>query len=160
MRNTEFLTRRIGRLADTLSTLKDRVRAAVAAELGQAVGQAVQDVLGEFVRGAVVDEPPPRAVDRNAWDDDDEDDDPPRPVAMPNSPEPPEVTDRWQHALAIGAGLARWWLARGGPAWVGGLVGLAAAIAAAYGGPLWQAGVRVLVLAAELAAHRPLHIPL
>ena len=157
MRNTEFLTRRIGRLADTLSTLKDRVRAAVAVELGQAVGKAVQDVLGELVRGDV-EEPLPRPVDRNAWDD--EDDDPPRPVAMPGSPEPPEVTDRWQHALTIGSGLARWWLARGGPTWVGGLLGLAAGIAAAYGGPLWQAGVRVLVLAAELAAHRPLPIPL
>lgn len=151
---TDYLAARLRRLTDTLVTLKDRVRQAVATELGTAVGDAVKDLLRVVVAGrpAPVPTPPPRSRstwgydpdERDEWDDqrdwsrrtsthadieDDEDDDPVRPpVAVTPCPA------RLPTALATGLATSNWLAARKVPAWAGVGLGVLAGVAAWCGG--------------------------
>jgi hypothetical protein len=168
---------RVRRLADTLGGLKDRVRAAVAGEAGRAVADAVRDLLTAALAGRT---PPPAdpyrpaypATPRPRWDDADDpdrdgwadredddrftpagrgrwrdaDDEPaPRPTAVP--PTPPA---HWPAAVALGAGVVRWWAARRVPTWAAVGVGLLAGAAALAGGPLARAGLALLAAACDL----------
>ncbi|WP_157469998.1 hypothetical protein [Gemmata sp. SH-PL17] len=70
---TKIVTTKLTGLAGTMAELKERVRIAVAGELGRAVGDAVRQV----VQAVVAERPEPPAARRppaSRWDDEDEDD--------------------------------------------------------------------------------------
>jgi hypothetical protein len=70
---TRIVTTQLTGLAGTMAELKERVRVAVAGELGRAVGDAVRQVVQAVVAGRT--EPPPvRRSPASRWDDDDEED--------------------------------------------------------------------------------------
>jgi len=157
---------RVRRLADTLAELKERARAAVAGEAGQAVGDAVRDLLTAALAGLLPaafadphrpgpggrwgDEGGPA---RDPWADrDDEDDwrDADREHRPTSGATSPAGVARWPAALALGAGVVRWWAARRVPTWTAVGIGLLAGAAALAGGPLARAGLALLAAAADL----------
>ena len=167
---TALVTEKLRTLAGVLDDLKERVRAALASELARAVSAAVRDVVQAVMTGRPgpvrhpLDDPyrrtphhPWRGEDRDPWDDDDRDrwdedrDDPdatvePTPSCDPDVPGRPAVTA----AVAAGAHVARWWLARRGT-WLGAVgLGLAVAVAGLTGGPAARIGLGVLAAVADL----------
>jgi hypothetical protein len=161
---------RLNRLSAVLVDLKERVRLAVASELGKAVGDAVRDLVSAVVRqgtGSPVEREPrgrgspvTRSHPHDQWDDDpdswDEDDEYPRsarPTDDPGSgthPKPEPPTSRWASAVTLGATVARWVVARRGPAWVGAMAGGLVLAGSLAGGPVLGAIVNVVHVAAEL----------
>jgi hypothetical protein len=164
---------RLNRLTAVLIDLKERVRAAVASELGKAVGDAVRDLVSAVVRhrlGAPLERearthhphPGRRHPQHDPWDEDDgteswdEDDESPRPVrpfddsgAGTHPPlEPP--ASRWASAVTLGASVARWVVARRGPPWVGAVAGGLVLAGSLAGGPVLGAIAGVVHVAAEL----------
>jgi hypothetical protein len=175
---TVLLTEKLRSLAAVLDDLKDRVRIALAAELARAVSAAVRDVVRAVMSGGdphpyrhPPDDPdgpgpfrPWRAEDRDPWDDDrdgwgeDRDDFDYRtdPGLAPSdkltddqdAPGRPAVTT----AVAAGARVARWWLARRGTLVGAVALGLAVALAGLAGGPAVRLGLGVLGAVADLVA--------
>ncbi|CAN5579351.1 hypothetical protein BH11PLA2_BH11PLA2_48650 [soil metagenome] len=165
---TEQFTRlardRLEQLSTTLTTLRERVRDAVASEMGKAVGEAIRDLLTAILNRQVprFATPPmplqPSAPSQSSsrWDDDDEpgwyDDlvpSTPRPFVEPVQPSPtvPPVD-----ALRLGVGLARWLLQRRMPIFAGLGVGIAAGLATLSNNPIVQTGLAVIAAASELFA--------
>jgi hypothetical protein len=149
---------RIRRLQATLLVLRQRVREAVATELGSAVGDAVKDVLSVLVRGRLAPVPSARPPVRKRWDDDpdpdpwdDEDEDEPsayrgarNPVPEPELPTPSATgssSARLPQAVAVGFAAANWLIVRKAPAWAGLGIGVIAGVVAWCGGPLLAAGL-------------------
>ena len=166
---------RLNRLTAILIDLKERVRAAVASELGKAVGDAVRDLVAAFVRhrpgsrvgrDPVVLTPRPRRrsphdpwdedneSDTESWDEDGEYSHAVRPIDHPSSgpsPQSPEPTaSRWATAVSRGASVARWVVARHGPAWVGAVAGGLVLAGSLAGGPVLGAIASVVHVASEL----------
>lgn len=160
------LTLRFAEAALALAGAKDRLRVAVAEELGRAAGSAIRDVLATGAGRA----PAPRSPyshrdswsderrwdERDPWDDDrrgyrdrydyDEPDDEPS-VSQPAGVPP---------ALAVGLGLWRWWLGRSGSWRVAVTLGLAGSFTAFLGGPSIRVILATLAAAAELLSPTPL----
>lgn len=156
-------------LAETLAGLRERVRAAVAGELGRAVGDAVRQVVQAVVAGRA--EPPRPRPPASRWDDGDDDDrdgwgrprDPwhdhrdegedgygrhtPTRHEAPAT-DPPAVSSSVSAAVAAGVFVTRWWLRRGTLLAAAGL-GLGVGLLGVAGGPLARAAVAVLAAAAE-----------
>jgi hypothetical protein len=165
-------------LAATIAGLKERVKVAVAGELGRAVSEAVQQVVQAVVAGRA---DPPRSEHRptsrhatqRGWDDADEDDagwsrplDPwdddhgendekdryhPRgaPVRHYDSPDTlPAVTT----AVAAGVYAAKWWVGRKGTLLAAVGLGLGVGLIGVIGGPVARTAVAVLAAAADLLA--------
>lgn len=149
---------RMNRLAGTLQELRGRVREAVAAETGRAVGDAVRDVLTTALAGR---DPPPRQRhgyggrdDRDRWDGDDEDGDEPFYDAGPGSWKGDEEavvrSRRWQAAVEGTAAAVRGWASRRVPGWVAAVVGLVVGAATLAGGTVARAVVALLGAAMDL----------
>jgi hypothetical protein len=160
------LALRFGELAVALASAKDRLRVAVAEELGRTAGSAIRDMLAASVGRSVVPRSSYSARDawddqrrwdeRDPWDDDrsryrdryeydESTEDPPdhRPAGVPP-------------AIVVGLGLWRWWLYRSGN-WRGAVaLGLAASATAFLGGPVIRAALVTLSAAAELLSPSPL----
>ena len=154
MKSIDYLADRIQRLGDTLSTLRRRVREAVATELGRAVGEAVQDVLRTVVAGSA---PAPSYAARSTdeYDDEPDWDDPPRRYSPPatriaNESTPP-VEDRLPTAVVTGLAAARWAAERRLPNWASAGVGIVAIAVAWCGGPVVHAVTSAIAAAADLA---------
>lgn len=166
---------RLTRLTALLVDLKERVRLAVATELGKAVGDAVRDLVTAIVRHrpgspperqARVQHPSDeRSRPHDPWDDErqddwtdreDEDDEYSRRCrsidedrSENRSPtEPPPSS--WASALTLGASVARWVVARRGPPWVGALAGGLVLASSFAGGPVLRAVAGVVHVATEL----------
>lgn len=153
------LTLRFGELALALAGAKDRLRVAVAEELGRAAGGAIRDMLSGPVRPLAVRPSYPR---RDNWEEDrrwgepdpwDEDRYEPSRPRYDTDEEPDEEVDHPRPGvpppLAIGLGLWRWWLTRG--SWRGAVtVGVIAGLTAVVGGPVVRAVLTTLAVAAEL----------
>lgn len=154
MKPIDYLADRIQRLGDTLSTLRRRVREAVATELGRAVGEAVQDVLRTVVAGSA---PAPAYSARTAdeYDDEPDWDDPPHRYATPATRIPnesiPPVEARLPTAVVTGLAAARWATERRLPTWASAGVGIVAMAVAWCGGPVVQAVTAAVAAAADLA---------
>lgn len=175
---TPLLRAHLSRLAGTIADLKDRVRAAVAGELGRAVSGAVQQVVQAVVSGRA---DPPRTVPPSTyyrpassrWDDeddgrwdrpgdpwaDDSDDDyhPGGRPAAPARPDAPQTGLTPAHtgvaaAVAAGVAAAKLWLARRGTALAAAGVGLGVGLLGVLGGPAARTAVAVLAGAADLLA--------
>ena len=123
---------RILQLTQTLTDLRERVREAVATEMGRAIGDAVRDLLAAVLhRRPSLPDPrswKPRASSRrpdrardDPWNDESEWEDPHHPdedLEEPDFPSPkpaPPVlspTTRWSTAVTMGAAVAHWGLQR------------------------------------------------
>lgn len=159
------LTMRFGELAIALAGAKDRLRVAVAEELGRAAGSALRDILTAGSDRALVARP---SYPRRDWDEDrrwgepdpwDEDRYEPARSRYEDD-EPDDEHDAPQTAgvpqpLAVGLGLWRFWLTRG--SWRGAVtVGIVAGLTAVVGGPVVRAVLTTLAVAAELLTPVPL----
>ncbi len=160
MTRLEFLVQRLRHLTDTLSTLRERVREAVATELGQAVGQAVQDVLQTLASGRT-NHLRPTAGSRSrsstataAWDDDsDRWDDESVAVRKPDATNSDKRhPNRCLAAVGTATRIWTWWRTQRGPAWMGLGLGLLAGAAAWTGGPLLTAGLSLAGATLDLLA--------
>lgn len=163
---TRLARDRLRRLADTLTTLRERVREAVAGEMGKAVSEAVRDLLTVLLARRVGETPAPPPAEpaapppRSRWDDDDDEDEeerwhrePVRPALSP-LPDDPTPSPAIAHAKAahVGLRLTAWLLHRKVPVLAGLGAGLAAGLAALSAHPLVQTGLAVIAAAAELLA--------
>lgn len=171
---TEVIRSQLTGLARTIADLKERVRVAVAGELGRAVSGAVQQVVQAVVAGRP--DPPP-AYHRprpDRWDDEDDGDRWGRP-RDPWAEDPDDEYDRdRRHAapvrhdappagppsadpgvtVAVAAGVyaARWWVARKGTWLAAAGLGLGVGLLGALGGPVARTAVAVLTATADLLA--------
>jgi len=154
---------RVGRLADTLATLRIRVREAVAGETGRAVGEAVRDLLAAALEGGLGSSRYQSPSQK--WDDDRdpwrEDEDvryvPTSPARWTDAEEKPTVKEqrakraaRWSAALAFASTVVRCWAARRIPAWVVIVIGTLAGVAAGTGGHLAHSGLALLAAVGDL----------
>ncbi len=166
-------------LAGTMANLKERVRVAVAGELGRAVGDAVRQVVQAVVAGNTKPPSAPRPA-ASRWDDEDDDDRdgwgrPGEPWAAGRDEEDDDY-DRGRGArrttpkrheapadvppTAVGAGVtaavaagvyvARWWLVRRGTLLAAAGLGLGVGLLGVIGGPLARTAVAVLAATADV----------
>ena len=162
---------RILRLTDTLSQLRDRVREAVASEMGRAIGDAVRDLLTAVLhRGSsplVNPTPPPRPSSSRYYEDQPEDpwnedpdwEEPHPPRSRPEEQEnplpesAPQSTARsWTTAVTMGAALARWCLQRKMPTLRSISLGIVTAVVTLSAGPILQSSLSALDIARDLLA--------
>jgi hypothetical protein len=176
---TEVIRTQLTGLAATIADLKDRVRAAVAGELGRAVSGAVQQVVQAVVVGRADPpwpEPPPayRRASPGRWDEKDEDDGghwgrpgdpwaddpddeydrdrrPTAPLRDGATPADPPPTDPGvTAAVAAGVYAARWWVTRRGT-WLAAVgLGLGVGLLGVLGGPVARTAVAVLAATADI----------
>jgi len=164
-------------LAATMAELKERVRVAVAGELGRAVGDAVRQVVEAVVAGNTKPTPAPRPA-ASRWDDEDEDDrdrwgrprDPwaagrdddddeydrgarrstPKRHEPPTDEPPTAVSVGVTAAVAAGVYVARWWLVRRGTLLAAAGLGLGVGLLGVVGGPLARTAVALLAATADV----------
>jgi hypothetical protein len=164
-------------LAGTMAELKERVRVAVAGELGRAVGDAVRQVVQAVVAGNTKPSAAPRTA-ASRWDEDDEDDrdgwgrprDPwaegpaeddddygrgarrtaPKRHETPSDEPPTAVNAGVTAAVAAGVYVARWWLVRRGTLLAAAGLGLGVGLLGVIGGPLARTAVAVLAATADV----------
>ena len=148
---------RLIHLTATLHHLQDRVRDAVATEMGRVVSDAVRDVLTAALRARLGESAPTRPDHRyraDPWSDDDADDwddDQPDPDESPRrTPPPPATASPWAAALSVGVLVAKWLWGHRVPLWPCMGVGVLAAAATLTGGPVVRASLAALAAAADL----------
>ena len=163
-------------LAGTMAELKERVRVAVAGELGRAVGDAVRQVVQAVIAGNTKPPPAPRPAasrwadedddDRDGWGRtrdpwvarDEEDDDydrgarrtTPTRHETPTDEPPTAVSAGVTAAVAAGVYVARWWLVRRGTLLAAAGLGLGVGLLGVIGGPLARTAVAVLAATADV----------
>ena len=132
-------------LGRTMADLKDRVRLAVAGELGRAVSRAVQQVVQALVAGQD-DRPSPS---QSRWDDDDDED---SDFGVSPPPVTPTVVVRSDLNSAVTAGVqaARWWMARQGTLVMAAGVGLGVGLIGVLGGPIARTLVAMTAVTADI----------
>ncbi len=144
-------------LTETLHHLKDRVREAVATEMGRVVSDAIRDVLTTALRVRAEEPPHPRPDHRyradqwsednpDDWGDDQQDPDP----AARRMPSPPAPPSSWAAALSVGVLVAKWLWGHRVPLWPCVGVGVLATVATLNGGPVLRASLAALATAADL----------
>ncbi len=174
---TGVIRTQLSRLAGTIAELKERVRTAVAGELGRAVAGAVQQVVQAAVAGRA-DAPRPefppayrRPAPPGRWDDEDDEDDDRwgrprdpwaddpddeydragRPAAPLRHDDPPPADPGVTAAVAAGVAAARWWVTRKGT-WLAAGLGLGIGLLGVLGGPVVRTTVALVAAAADVLA--------
>ncbi len=158
---TRLARDRLQQLASTLATLHERVRDAVASEMGKAVGETLRDLLTAILnRNATrTSRPPERHYEAASpssarhWSDDDDDwRDDRVPMSSPTftEPSPAPISPQPVDAVRLGFGLAHWLLQRRVPVLAGIGFGLAAGLATMSSYPLVQTALAVIAAATEL----------
>jgi hypothetical protein len=148
------LAEQVARLTLALVRLKERIREAVAHEVGKVVADAVR----HWVTAALQPLPDPdrwtgpEGPDRYdaGWDDEPEEWNR-EPAVMVRTPEPAAPPTRWAAALSVGAVATRWLIARRLPFVPSLGVGALAGVCALAGGPLVQSALAAASAAADLA---------
>ena len=149
------LTDRLVRLTQAFHQLKERVRDAVALEMGKVIAVAVRGWITSALQTRreplryAEPEYPSRYDD--GWDDSPEDWNAPEPEFVPQTVEPTTKPTRWAAALSIGMVTARWLIARRIPFAASLGVGVFAGACALAGGPLVQSALSTASAAADLA---------
>ena len=155
---------RLIHLTATLHQLKDRVREAVATEMGRVVSEAIRDVLTTTLR-VRAEEPsrprPDRRYRADEWSEDDADDwdddrsDPDSsPRRMPSPPAPPSG---WAAALSVGVLVTKWLWGYRVPLCPCLGMGVLATVATLNGGPVVRASLAALATAADLVSRTTPH---
>ena len=151
------LASRMTKLAGSLQELKTRVREAVAEETGNAVGEAIRDLLATVLAGRHsphrLYRPPGDWEEREGWDEDNQtfyatrswQDVNDRPPVVKASP---QLTA----ALASGSAAIRSWASRRVPGWLAAIVGVLVGLATLAGGTLARAGIAFLTGSLDLVA--------
>lgn len=177
---TGVIRTQLGGLAQSIADLKDRVRGAVAGELGRAVAGAVQQIVQAVVSGRADPprpEPPPayRRPSPGRWDDEEDDrwgrshdpwaDDPADDFDRNRDRmERRSTSDRPEHspaerpradpgvAAAVAAGVfaARWWLVHKGTLLAAVGLGLGVGLIGVLGGPVARTAVAALAATADI----------
>ena len=146
---------RLIQLTETLHHLKDRVRDAVATEMGRVVSEAVRDVLTTALTVRREEPSRPRAAhgswtedDPAAWEEDEREDAELSP-SLPASP--------WATALSVGVVAAKWLGTQRVSVWpcIGG--GVLATTAMLSGGPVLRATLVAVATAWDLVARTQSH---
>ena len=149
---------RMDGLTSSLTTLRERVRQAVAGELVKVVAEALRDLLQAIlirdarpVAPAAPHSSSPTSTSR--WDDDEDEEwyEEPRSSPSPVYVHPQPANSRVE-ALRTGVGITTWLLHRKVPLFAGLGLGLAAGFAALSTHPLVQTVFAVAAAAAELIA--------
>ena len=155
---------RLIHLTETLHHLKDRVREAVATEMGRVVSEAIRDVLTTALRVRAEEPSHPRPDHRyraDQWSEDDADDwddDRPDPDPSPRRmPSPPAPASPWAAALSVGVLVAKWLWEHRVPLWPCLGVGVLVTAATLNGGPVVRASLAALAAAAELVNRTQAH---
>ena len=152
---------RLIHLTATLHHLQDRVRDAVATEMGRVVSEAVRDVLTTALRVRPGEPAPTRPDHRyqtDRWSENDADDRSDPDPSSRRTPSPPAPASPWAATLSVGVLVAKWlWGHRVplGPC-VG--VGVLAAVATLTGGPVVRASLAALAAAADLVNRTHSHV--
>jgi hypothetical protein len=148
---------RMDGLTSSLTTLRERVRQAVAGEMAKAVAEALRDLLQAILirdaRPVVLESPPQSQPSAGRWDDDEDEEwyEEPR-TALPPRYVPPTPANSRVEALRTGVGITTWMLHRKMPLLAGLGFGLVAGLAALSTHPLVKTGLAVAAAAAELIA--------
>lgn len=177
--NTSLVKQRVGKLAESLTELKVKVRAALAGELASAVGNAVRDVLVIALIDRMIapsrsspqrhtgwrddeyDRDRDRWEDRDPWSERDEYGTQHGTYKREERDEDEEVkpsrTVPAVAAVAVGVNVGRWWLARKGSMVAALGLGALATALGVTGGPLALAVIAAAtdLLTAESALVRP-----
>jgi hypothetical protein len=146
---------RLVRLAESFHQLKERVRDAVATEMGKVVADAVRDWITTALQGRLPTRfrPPetegasPRYSD--GWDDDDHWDHDEPPDEVPEQPPEPKVSS-WAAAFSLGFVAAKWLIVRRLPLIPSVGAGVLFGAFALVGGPLVQASLAAASAAGDL----------
>ncbi|CAN5346244.1 hypothetical protein BH11PLA2_BH11PLA2_52330 [soil metagenome] len=160
---TESFTRlardRLQQLSTCFITLRERVRDAVASEMGKAAGEAFRDLLTAVIsKSTIAYRAAETPSDDHRWDEDEEPHwhDEPRRSTSPGwqSPAAVPTPSLVSPAVTIGLGVrvSRWLLQRRVPIWAGLGAGLLASLATLSQHPLIQTGLGVVAAAVELLA--------
>lgn len=174
---TKIVTTQLTGLAATMANLKERVRIAVAGELGRAVGDAMRQVVEAVVAGRTE---PPRVsrTPASRWDDEDDRDGWGRPSDPWGDDRDPDDEDDYERsrdvrrgaparhdtpiadpplssagvtaAVAAGVYVARWWLVRRGTLLAAAGLGLSVGLLGVIGGPLARTAVAVLAATTDV----------
>jgi len=150
---THEVANRVRRLADTLTTLRQRVREAVAGETGRAVGDAVRELLAAALDGRL-SAPRYHSVE-NDWDDDRTWRDdvrrvPTSPVARDDDDLAPPARRRWPTILAFAVKASHSWATRRLPTWAVLVLGAVAGTTAWIGGHLAHSVLALFAAVADL----------
>ena len=160
------LALRLTELALALAGAKDRLRLAVAEELGRVAASTLRDWVGAESSRLPVVRSAYREADswnedrrwdaRDPWEEDRYE--PSRSREDPEEESADDPAPGIPPAVAIGLGLWRWWLGRRG-SWRGGLaLGLTAGVLSVLGGPTLRAALAALAAATDLLTPTPLAI--
>ena len=151
------LADRLGQLAETFHQLKERIRAAVATEMGKVVADAVRDWITTALQGRLPSRfrlpeseyDPPRYSD--GWDDDDHwaEEEPPYEAPTQHTSSERKVSS-WAAALSFGFVAAKWLIVRRLPFVPSVGAGVLLGTFAFLGGPLVQASLAAASAAADL----------
>lgn len=158
---TGLIRDQLARLARTIGELRERVRAAVAGEVGRAVGGAVREVVEAVAAGRPT--PPAAAAGRwhdgaaGRWDDDpddawDDDPDAEDGYARRTAPDAGPAAVGVAAAVTAGVAAARLWAARTGRLVSAVGLGLGVGLLGVLGGPVARTAVAVLAATADLLA--------
>jgi hypothetical protein len=148
---------RLVRLAETFHQLKERVRDAVATEMGKVVADTVREWITTALQGRVPTRfRPPETEDAsprysNGWDDDDHwaEEEPHYEAPAHDAPPEPKVSS-WAAALSLGFIAAKWLIARRLPFAPSVGAGVLLGAFALVGGPLVQASLAAASAAGDL----------
>jgi hypothetical protein len=157
---------RMVRLAETFSQLKERVRDAVASEMGRVVADAVRDLINTVLRprSSQYERPElqyersePQSAEQDEhqdhWNDEyEEPESYQEPPVIPSEPEnlaPPTVS-KWAAALSVGVAVAKWLIHRRLPILPTIGIGMAVCAVALVSKPVFQASLSAASAAVEL----------
>ena len=147
---------RLMQLTDALHQLKERVREAIASEMGRIISDSVREMLTTALRGREKEQHPEReyhSSSTHSWHDPDDEDhwdhDPgPAPTYNPPSTNLPPTT--WPTALTIGVLTTKWLWLRRFAIWSSLGIGSTVGLLAMHGHPIVQTLITAVSTAAEL----------
>ena len=145
---------RLVQLTDALHQLKDRVREAIASEMGRIISESVRELLTTALRGRNEQHYPNREYQSSStpsWHDSDEEDCwDYNPASTPQTSIPSKPQTDWPTALTIGVLATKWLWLRRFAVWSSLGIGSAVGLLALLGHPIVQTLISAVATAAEL----------
>ena len=149
---------RLVRLAESFQQLKERVRDAVATEMGKVMADAVRDWVTTALQGRMPTRLSPEETEfasprsSDGWDDDHWAEEEPHYEAPVHDASPEPKVSSWAAALSLGFVAAKWLIIRRLPFVPSVGAGVLLGAFALVGGPLVQASLAAATAAADIVA--------